>query len=288
MSTHWQAGRFRLELNRPRVMGILNLTPDSFSDGGRYASDTEALAHAERMLKQGADILDIGAESSRPGADSLPMEQELARLVPVVTQLSRWGIPLSVDTYKPAVMRVMLDLGVDVINDIWALRWTDPALPTFTGAEVVASHPTCGICLMHMHREPRTMQSSPMEGRVAGRVRDFLQERASAVCARGVAAERIALDPGIGFGKTVLQNFELLRHQTDLVDLGYPLLAGWSRKSSLAAVAPDGALAAAPGSHPRMLPSVVAAVLAAERGARILRVHDVAETVHVLKILNAI
>jgi dihydropteroate synthase len=284
----WQTSRFRLDLSRPQVMGIVNITPDSFSDGGRHAGTRAALVHCEQLLKDGADILDLGGESTRPGAVQVPLEEELARVLPVLREAVQLGVPLSVDTYKPQVMRAVLDLGADIVNDIWALRWQDAADP-LDGREVVARHPGCGVCLMHMHGEPRTMQVHPMEGDVLPAVRAFLQEAARELLARGVARERIVLDPGIGFGKTVAQNFSLLARQGELLAAGYPLLAGWSRKSSLGAVAspPPGSTVPA-GVHERMAPSVAAALLAAERGAAVVRVHDVRETVQALKVLAAI
>ena len=269
----WQTTRYRIDLAQPRVMGIVNLTPDSFSDGGQHAGPAAALRHCEALLAQGADMLDLGAESSRPGAAALPVDAELARLLPVLRDAVTLGVPVSVDTYKPQVMQAALDLGADIVNDIWALR--QPGAAT-----VVAAHPACGVCLMHMHREPRTMQTAPMEGDVPLQVRDFLQHVAAELRACGVAADRIVLDPGIGFGKTVAQNFALLARQADLLALGYPLLAGWSRKSSLGAVT---GLAV----DERLLPSVAAALLAVERGARIVRVHDVAQTIRALKVWNA-
>ncbi|WP_042423917.1 dihydropteroate synthase [Comamonas granuli] len=271
---HWQTSRFRLDLSRPLVMGIVNVTPDSFSDGGRHADTAAALRHGEQLLKDGADILDIGGESTRPGSPRVPLEVELARVLPVVRAAVSWGVPLSVDTYKSAVMQQVLDLGADIINDIAALR--EPG-----AAEAVAAHPACGVCLMHMHRDPQTMQVQPMAGDVLPPVLSFLELRAQALQALGVDKARIVLDPGIGFGKTVEQNFALLARQGELLAAGYPLLAGWSRKSALGAVtgldAPQ-----------RTIPSVAAAVLAAERGAHVLRVHDVRETVQALKILAAV
>jgi dihydropteroate synthase len=284
----WQTTRFSIDLSRPQVMGIVNVTPDSFSDGGSHADTRSALAHCEQLLKDGADILDLGGESTRPGAVPVPLEQELARLLPVLREALKLGVPLSIDTYKPQVMRAVLELGADIVNDIWALRWQDAADP-LDGREVVARHPGCGVCLMHMHGEPRTMQIRPMEGDVLPAVSAFLQEAAQELRARGVAQERIVLDPGIGFGKTVAQNFSLLARQGELLAAGYPLLAGWSRKSSLGAVAglPPGSTAPA-GVHERMAPSVAAALLAVERGAAVVRVHDVRETVQALKVLAAI
>jgi dihydropteroate synthase len=240
------------------------------------------LRHCERLLQEGADVLDIGGESSRPGALPLPLDEELQRVVPVVQGAVRLGVPISVDTYKPQVMQTVLDLGADIINDIWALRQN--------GAfGIVARHPGCGVCLMHMHREPQTMQAEPMQGDVVPQVREFLASTASALRANGVAAERIVVDPGIGFGKTVAQNFSLLARQRELLSAGYPVLAGWSRKSSLAgSVSRSLADLATLDVHARMVPSVAAALLAVERGARIVRVHDVRETAQALAVLAAV
>ena len=278
----WQVSRFQIDLTEPRLMGIINVTPDSFSDGGHHAIPAMALAHCEKLLADGAHILDIGGESTRPGAIPLPLEEELARVLPVVRGAVKLGVPVSVDTYKAAVMRAALDLGADIINDIWALRQPD-------AASVVAGHPRCGVCLMHMHREPTTMQAQPMQGDVLPQVLDFLSRTAQALLALGVARERIVLDPGIGFGKTVAQNFSLLARQQELLSAGYPVLAGWSRKSSLAA-ATSSSLAnlATLDIQARMVPSVAAAMLAVERGARVVRVHDVRETVQALAVLRAI
>ena len=225
------------------------------------------------MLREGAQILDIGGESSRPGAATLDAQTEWARIQAVVKAAVGWQVPVSVDTCKPAVMQAALDAGADIINDIWALRQAG-------AAEVVAAHGQCGVCLMHMHAEPATMQVLPMVGGALGVVKDFLQHHASRLAALGVARERILLDPGIGFGKTVAQNFELLARQAELLDLGHGLLLGWSRKSSL------GAVTELPVDQ-RIVPSVAAAVLALERGARVLRVHDVADTVAAVKVWAA-
>lgn len=271
----WQTSRFNIDLARPQVMGIVNVTPDSFSDGGQHASTAAALAHCERLLRDGTDILDIGGESTRPGAVPLPLDEELARLLPVVRGAVQLGVPVSVDSYKPVVMQAVLDLGADIVNDIWALR--QPG-----AAAVVAGHPGCGVCLMHMHGEPRTMQLQTMTGDVVPQVRDFLVTAATALQAQGVSAGRIVMDPGIGFGKSVAQNFALLARQEELVAAGYPLLAGWSRKSSLAAVA------AVPAMADRMVPSVAAALLAVQRGACVVRVHDVRETAQALRVLAAV
>lgn len=287
----WNTTRFLIDLTTPQVMGIVNVTPDSFSDGGQHASTAAALQHCERLLKDGADILDIGGESSRPGALPLALDDELARVLPIVREAVKLGVPVSVDTYKPAVMQAVLDLGADIINDIWALRWTEskPArngvAASWDGMQVVSRHPGCGVCLMHMHGDPLTMQVAPMTGDVVPQVQSFLERRAQDLQGHGVQKSRIVIDPGIGFGKTVAQNFALLARQRELLTIGYPLLAGWSRKSSLAAVT---GLASSGGFHERMVPSVAAALLAVERGAAIVRVHDVRETVLAIKVLNAI
>jgi dihydropteroate synthase len=278
----WQTTRFQINLARPKVMGIVNVTPDSFSDGGKFFAPgsgmQSALAHCDQLVQDGADILDIGGESSRPGAQPLPLADELARVLPVVRHAVTLGVAVSVDTYKPEVMQAVLDEGADIINDIWALR--QPG-----AVQAVAAHPACGVCLMHMHREPQTMQLDAMQGDVLSQVLAFLKQRASDLESAGISRKRIALDPGIGFGKTVAQNFALLAHQHDLLAAGYPLLAGWSRKSSLAAVSSTSLERVAQMDVvDRMVPSVVAAVLAVERGARVVRVHDVRETVQALKI----
>jgi dihydropteroate synthase len=268
----WQTTRFRLELDRPRVMGIVNLTPDSFSDGGRYTAVNDALKHAEQLVRDGADVLDIGAESSRPGAAPLSDEEEWQRLSPVLQELVRWQVPLSIDTYRGPTMARALELGVDILNDIWGFRQP--------GALAAAAGSNCGVCVMHMHGEPQTMQRDPMSGAVVPAVQAFLQERTDALQQAGVAASRICIDPGVGFGKTVAQNFELLQAQSVFMAMGFPLLAAWSRKSSL------GEVTGLPVSQ-RLVPSVTAAVLAVERGAQLVRVHDVAETVAALQVWQA-
>ena len=269
-------------------MAIINLTPDSFSDGGRHTDVRSTLARCEQLLKDGADLLDLGGESTRPRATPVSTEEELARVLPVLREAVHLGVPISVDTYKPRVMQAALDLGADIVNDIWALRWQDPADP-LDGRDVVAVHPGCGVCLMHMHGEPSTMQVHPMSGEVTPAVQHFLRRSAQDLRQRGVAAQRIVLDPGIGFGKTVEQNFMLLARQHALLAEGYPLLVGWSRKSSLGAVADLSAGSAVPdGQHERLAPSIAAALLAVERGAAIVRVHDVRETVQALKVLAAV
>jgi dihydropteroate synthase len=285
----WKTSRFLLDLTTPRVMGIVNVTPDSFSDGGRLASVSSALQHCEKLLRDGADILDIGAESTRPGAAAVTQDEELARLVPVLRQAVRLAVPISVDTYKPGVMQAALDMGADIINDVWALRWHQPVAGSQTATQVVARHPACGVCLMHMHGEPSTMQLFPMQGDAVAQVRLFLQETASELHGEGVDKSRILIDPGIGFGKTAAQNFALLSRQTELLCSDYGLVVGWSRKSSLVARAGI-TTGSADGVHldDRVVASVTAAVLAVERGASIVRVHDVLQTVQAFRILNAI
>ncbi|MGE0499119.1 MAG: dihydropteroate synthase, partial [Ramlibacter sp.] len=217
---HWQTSRFRIDLSQPQVMGIVNVTPDSFSDGGQHADASAALAHCERLLRQGAHILDIGGESTRPGSPAVPLDEELARVLPVVRGAVALGVPVSVDTCKPEVMRAVLDLGADIINDVWALRRPG-------AREVVARHGQCGVCLMHMHRDPQTMQVSPMSGDVVPQVLSFLEQQTAALIGLQAQKDRIVWDAGIGFGKTVAQNFALLARQDELLAAGYPLLAGW-------------------------------------------------------------
>jgi len=269
----WQTTRFRIDLSQPRVMGIVNVTPDSFSDGGKYEQAALALQHCEQLLKEGADILDIGGESTRPGALAVDAREELARVLPVLEGAMKLGCPVSLDTSKTEVMQRALDMGVDIVNDVNALRAAG-------AVDAVAAHASCGVCLMHMQGEPRSMQSAPAYADVLADVRRFLADRANELRQRGVSAERIVIDPGYGFGKTVDHNFELLRRQAELLPLGYPILAGWSRKSSLGAITGRAA-------HERLVASVAAALAAVERGATVLRVHDVAATVDALKVWRA-
>jgi dihydropteroate synthase len=270
---HWQTTRFRIDLSRPRVMGIVNVTPDSFSDGGRHANPAAALAHAERLMAEGADILDIGGESTRPGSVGPGTEQELARVLPVVRGALQWGVPISVDTSDVEVMRQVLDLGADVINDVRALR--------HPGAmEVVAKHGQAGACLMHMRGEPADMAQHAHYTDVVSDVRAELAERVAAARAAGIADERLVLDPGYGFAKSAHHNLQLLSRQAELLDLGRPLLVGWSRKGTL------GQITGRPSSE-RLAASVTAALAAVARGACVVRVHDVAATVDALKVWRA-
>ena len=270
----WQTRRFRIDLTRPQVMGIVNVTPDSFSDGGRHATTAAAIAHCTRLLAEGADMLDIGGESTRPGSQPVSLEEELARVLPVLDVALGLGCPVSVDTNKPAVMAAVLARGADIVNDINALQ-APGAL------DAVAAHPGCGVCLMHMRGTPESMQSRTDYDDVIDEVGAFLRERAAVARAAGIADERIVLDPGIGFGKSVEHNLELLRRQRELLALGLPLLVGWSRKSTLGAITGRDA-------SQRQAASVAAALLAVQSGARIVRVHDVAATVDALKVWQAV
>jgi len=275
----WQTSRYAIDLTQPKVMGIVNLTPDSFSDGGHLSTLSIALGNAQTLLAQGADMLDIGGESSRPGAKPVSAEEELKRVLPFLQEALTWNVPISVDTYKPEVMLAALDLGVDVINDIWALR--QPG-----ALQVVVRHPQCGVCLMHMHLDPQTMSAQPMTGDALPLIKEFLSTQVLKLRNNGVQANRIVLDPGIGFGKTVEQNLSLLQHQSELLPLGHPLMAGWSRKGTL------GKLAAiqghAPGPKDRVGASVAAALIAVQNGASVVRVHDVKETVQALRVWRAV
>lgn len=270
---YWQTTRFQIDLSSPKVMGIVNVTPDSFSDGGQHGDATSALHHAEQLLKEGADILDIGGESSRPGAPALSVDEEWARVGPVLAEALKLGAPISLDTCKTEVMRRALDLGVDIINDIRALQ--------APGAEaLVSAHGQCGICLMHMQGDPSTMQARPDYLDVIDEVRSFLQGRVQALLVQGVAPARLCLDPGIGFGKTPEHNLTLLRRQNELADLGLPLLVGWSRKSTLGHITGRDV-------GERLAASIAAALASVQQGAHIVRVHDVAATVDALKVWAA-
>ena len=253
-------------------MGVLNLTPDSFSDGGKYLEPGAAIEHARRLIDEGADLIDVGAESSRPGAAAVSAQEELSRLMPVLLALRDSAVPISVDTTKPEVMRAAVDAGAAMINDIRALR-------SFGALETVAAAGV-GVCLMHMQGEPRAMQRAPHYDDVVEEVKEFLTGRVAAAEAQGIARDRIVIDPGFGFGKTVEHNFRLLRHLGRFVQIGLPVMAGWSRKSTLGAVTGRSA-------DDRVASSVAAALLAVQRGARIVRVHDVAATRDALAVLAA-
>ena len=262
-----------VSFDRARVMGIVNVTPDSFSDGGAHASTAAAIAHCRQLLDEGADILDLGGESTRPGSLPVSVDEELARVLPVLDAALTMNCPVSIDTSKAEVMAVVLARGADIVNDINALQ-APGAL------DAVAAHPNCGICLMHMRGTPESMQQRPQYDDVVEEVASFLRERDAALRARGIAVDRISFDPGIGFGKSVAHNIELLRRQRELLALGRPLLVGWSRKSTLGAIT-----GRAVGE--RLVPSVVAALAAVQAGASVVRVHDVAATVDALKVWQA-
>jgi dihydropteroate synthase len=274
MTAQLQCGRFRLALERPLIMGVVNITPDSFSDGGRFLDPADAIAHAQQLIDEGADLIDLGAESSRPGAAAVvSADEELRRLLPVLRGLRAAPVPLSVDTIKPEVMRAALAEGASMINDINALR--------APGALDAVAAAGAAVCLMHMQGTPGTMQRHPDYGDVVAEVKGFLRERVEAVRAAGIPMERIAIDPGFGFGKTLEHNLELLRHLREFGALGVPVLAGWSRKSSL------GTITGKPAGD-RFAASIAAAMIAAQNGAAILRVHDVGATRDALAVLAAV
>jgi dihydropteroate synthase len=254
-------------------MGVVNVTPDSFSDGGQFLDPGQALAHARRLIDEGADLLDIGGESTRPGAHAVSTEEELRRVLPVLEGLRDAPVPIAVDTVKPDVMRAALAAGAAMINDVNALR--------APGAVEVVAASEAGVCLMHMQGEPRTMQADPSYGDVVIEVGTFLKARAAAAEAAGIARERIVIDPGFGFGKKAQHNLTLLRRLAEIAALGYPVLAGLSRKSTL------GGITGRPPAE-RTAASVAAALLAVERGARIVRVHDVAATKDALAVWSAV
>ena len=270
---HWQTSRYSIDLSTPRVMGIVNVTPDSFSDGGVHASVDAARAHCDRLCREGADLLDIGGESTRPGARTPAVQEELDRVLPVVEHAMTLGIPVSVDTSRAAVMEAALRAGADVINDVRALQ--QPG-----AVAAVAAHPSCGICLMHMLGEPSTMQQAPEYTDVVAEVALFLRQRLRVVESAGVQSGRVVLDPGIGFGKLPAHNWTLMQRQAELLRLGRPLLVGWSRKSTL------GTLTGRPVDQ-RLPGSLAAALCAVQRGAHVVRVHDVAATVDALKVWQA-
>jgi dihydropteroate synthase len=270
---HWQTRRFRIDLSRPRVMGIVNVTPDSFSDGGWHDDTRAAIAHCERLVAEGADMLDIGGESTRPGAPRVDAASEWTRIADVLAAAMTLGVPVSVDTYKPEVMRRALDAGADIVNDVQALQ-----LP---GALNAVAGSGAGVCLMHMRGEPASMMELAQYDDVVADVAAFLCERASAAQAAGIPADCIALDPGYGFAKTAQHNLRLLADQQALAALGHPLLVGWSRKRTLGEIT-----GRAVGE--RLPASLAAALRAVSAGAHVLRVHDVAATVDALKVWAAV
>jgi dihydropteroate synthase len=266
-------GKFALALDRPLVMGVVNVTPDSFSDGGQFFDRRSAIMHARRLVEEGADILDIGGESTRPGAQPASLSEELDRVLPVIEAVAGEGVPISIDTQKPEVMRMAIRAGASMVNDVNALQ--------AAGALKVIAVSTVAVCLMHKQGTPETMQQAPVYDDVVAEVKEFLRERADAVLATGVSAQRIVVDPGFGFGKTVAHNLRLLRDLGAFLDLGFVVLAGLSRKSTLGTITGRAV-------DQRVAASVAAALLAAQKGAKIIRVHDVKETVDALKILQAV
>ncbi len=269
----FHCGKFQFDLSRPLVMGIVNVTPDSFSDGGHHMTTADAVAHARQLIDDGADILDIGGESTRPGAATVNEQEELDRVLHVIESLRGISVPISIDTYKPGVMRAALAAGASMVNDINALQ-AEGALAVVAGSDAA-------VCLMHKQGKPETMQQRPEYQNVTDEVSAFLRERMAVAEAAGIARKRIVIDPGFGFGKTLGHNLDLLRGLAAFGALGVPVLAGVSRKSML------GAITGREVSD-RMAASVAAALLAVQRGASIVRVHDVRETVDALKIWNAL
>lgn len=269
-----QCGDFVVDLAKPVVMGIVNVTPDSFSDGGRFLAPDAAVEQAVRMVAEGAAIIDVGGESTRPGAEPVPVEEELRRVGPVLRDLvARLSVPVSIDTCKPQVIRAALEIGATMVNDVRALR--EP------GALEVVARSRAAVCLMHMQGEPRTMQARPQYENVVEDVRRFLAERAAACETAGIARERVVVDPGFGFGKTLEHNLELLRGLRGIAALGYPVLAGLSRKSMI------GTILGRPVEQ-RLHGGVALAALAVANGAHIVRTHDVAATVDAVRIAAAV
>ncbi|NNM79149.1 MAG: dihydropteroate synthase [Gallionella sp.] len=266
-------GSFQFELSRPLVMGIVNVTPDSFSDGGLYGSRDAAIVHAHQLVNEGADIIDIGGESTRPGAEPVSVQQELDRVVPIIEGLRGVGVPISIDTFKPEVMRAAIGAGAQMVNDINALQ--DEA------AMRVVAQSNVAVCLMHKQGDPKSMQAQPRYQNVLAEVSAFLRERIAAAEAAGIDMDRIVIDPGFGFGKSVAHNFSVLANLSELAELGVPVLAGLSRKSMLGAVTGQEV-------GQRLPASVAAALIAVQRGAHIVRVHDVRATVDALKIWYAV
>jgi dihydropteroate synthase len=273
MNSALLCGRFELSFKRPLVMGILNITPDSFSDGSLHFHTDQAIAHAVRLIDEGADIIDIGAESTRPGAQPVNVDQELQRLLPVIEALRPHNVPISVDTFKPQVMLRALEAGADMINDIFGFRQP--------GAIQAVAGSNCGLCVMHMQGEPRTMQRAPSYDDVVTDIRSFLKDRVEALRMAGVSASRIVIDPGFGFGKTAGQNYELLRRANELQFGNYPLVVALSRKSMIGHVTGREA-------RDRIGGSVAGALAGVARGAKIVRVHDVALTLDAIKVWQAV
>ena len=273
----WRCGHFLFDFSkrkRPLVMGILNATPDSFSDGGKYRTASDAIAQADLMIASGVDLIDIGGESTRPGAEPVSLQEELDRVLPLIESLKNCGVPLSIDTYKAETMRQALHAGVNCVNDIWALRQEG-------AIDAVLENSNCGVVLMHMQRDPQTMQFDPEYIDVIAEVTQFLNERAALLVKSGIHQDRIAIDPGFGFGKSLEHNIKMLAHFQRFASTGFPVLAGISRKSMLGKITGK-------DTNDRVASSIAAAIMAADRGAQIIRVHDVPETVDALKLWEAL
>lgn len=274
MSGSWLCGRFEFVLKRPLLMGIVNVTPDSFSDGGQHADAISAIAHAQQLVAEGADIIDIGGESTRPGAAPVSIQDELARILPVIAALRDSGAAISVDTCKPEVMQAALEAGADIINDVTGMRAPE-------ARRIVAAHPSCGVCLMHMQGEPRTMQRNPQYQNVVHEVKAALVAQAQLLEHLGVKRARLSLDPGLGFGKTLEHNYQLLQGLEQLVQSGYPIVLGASRKSMIGSVTGKTV-------DQRLSGSIAAALAGVVRGAAVLRVHDVDATRDALKVWQSV
>jgi len=276
MDGRWVCGRFEFELDKtgPLLMGIVNVTPDSFSDGGMFAEADSAIAHGFALISEGARILDIGGESTRPGSSPVSVQEEIARVMPLVEVFRDVDVALSIDTKKPEVMKAALDAGADIINDVSGFR--DPL-----AQKIVSTHANCGLCVMHMQGEPKTMQAQPTYKNVVSEVKAYLLNQAKLLESMGVSKHRICIDPGFGFGKTIEQNYELLAQLNSLVTSGYPVLLGVSRKSMVGVVAQKPA-------KERLFGSLAAAVCGLDRGASVLRVHDVGPTNDAIKVWQAV
>ena len=274
MAGSWICGRFEFNLERPILMGIVNVTPDSFSDGGQHDQTDTAIAHARQLIAKGAQILDIGGESTRPGADPVTLEMELARIIPVLDAVKDSGAAISIDTCKAEVMRAALAEGADMINDVTGMRAAQ-------ARAVVAQHPNCGVCVMHMQGEPRTMQQNPQYENVVREVHQALLHQAHMLQESGVDRSRISIDPGLGFGKTLAQNYQLIAELETIAASGYPVVFGASRKSMLGAVTGKSV-------DQRLAGSLAAALAGVAHGAKVLRVHDMAETRDALMVWQAV
>lgn len=274
ISNIWQCGRFTFERSHCVLMGIVNVTPDSFSDGGVNLVADQAIRHAQKLIEQGAQIIDIGGESTRPGAIAVPVNQEIDRIMPVLDALRHAGVAISVDTRKPEVMQAALEAGADIINNVDGFR-------DLTSRQIVSDHPNCGLCIMHMQGEPTTMQHQPTYSDVVSEVRQALNHDAQVLMQHGINRNRISIDPGFGFGKTLDHNYSILAHLDQIVALDFPVMIGLSRKSMIGSVLNK-------PIDQRVVGSVAGALIALNQGAMILRVHDVDATQDALKVWQAV